>query len=215
MKRSGHKSQKRSWNIIFTMATFRTTAFTSVAKGEQYGAAAEAVAVAEKEVRSNETYGISWTDTYYDKEPDIIAVFDIDYEGLGRTISKAKILTVSMILTYAVAYTICFSLPAFEVEGSWHVLMPVVLFFVCGMLLPIPSIVKRLNFQQENKYGLHVAVTVSGLRRDTRNFPLGSIFKTTTLVSWEAQCSAAVRDNTCAQVISCSTPHRFPLMKSK
>jgi uncharacterized integral membrane protein len=155
------------------MATARKTAFTSVRTEEQ--------AVVETEDRSNET--ISWTDTYYDKEPDIIAVFDVDYEGLGHAISKAKFWTVFIILIYAVVYTITFSLRAFDNDGAWPIVTSMVVFFVCGIMFAMRYTVKKFNLMKENMNGLHVAVTVGGLRRDSRNFPLGMIFKTKTVVS--------------------------------
>jgi hypothetical protein len=175
-----------------TMATDRKTAFSSVPTDEHGLLAAEEVVVMSKEVRSNDNYGISWTDTFYDNETDIIAVFDVDYEQVGRHISGAKFWVFPVVLVYSFPVVLVYSMvmalffSAGDADRS-HYLWMFVFFFVLSsvwmMVHTIPGAFKIFNFQLENMYGIHVAVTGSGLRRDSRNFPLGTIFKTTTVVS--------------------------------
>ena len=121
---------------------------------------------------------LTWTDTYYEKEKDIIAVFDTDHASLKRGITCRTVFACLVLGLYA-AFFITLHFFADDPRDSW------IMFFYAGLFTWIAyrmiQLCKYLTKVVET--GLHICVTKSGVRRDLNKFPMGSMFRTTVVVS--------------------------------
>jgi hypothetical protein len=134
-----------------------------------------------------EARDLTWTDTYYadNKVEGVIAVFDIDYESIRRAMYHRLIIIVPIIVLFFVLYGIfIFSL---DQVGDAYTDGPSnnssVYIWLAYSLFITFLLVKSVKKMSKNVIGLHLAVTKEGIRKDMHRFPLGNMFRTTTIVS--------------------------------
>jgi hypothetical protein len=127
-----------------------------------------------------EARDLTWTDTFYDDsgaDGGVIAVFDVDYEKLKRSIGCRKYLIFALIIVNGFVFLgpsmLEDSDPDFFSLYIWAFL--VVIIFAPAMY--------AIDRQIKGVHGIHVAVTNEGIRKDLHKFPFGSMFRTTTIVS--------------------------------
>jgi hypothetical protein len=143
--------------------------------------AAPAAVVHEANGNVPEARDLTWTDTFYDdSSTGVIAVFDVDYEKLKRSIRCKKY----VIAALAIFYVVLFFGPNMLGDGDSQSDMTFA-FYVYAFLVVMVfvSALYAIERQIKGVHGIHVAVTNEGIRKDLRNFPLGAIFRTTTIVS--------------------------------
>jgi hypothetical protein len=113
-----------------------------------------------------------WTDTYFDGDSSVIAVFDIDYEAYRDSITYGVVLAIIMLTLYP-------PLVVLLVGGLVNV-YGFLVFWVCyigGVSWPI---YRKLTKVLHKIYGIHVALTTEGIRQDSNGFPFP--FRHSTLV---------------------------------
>ena len=132
-----------------------------------------------------EARGLMWNDTFYDSEDGVIAVFDVDSELIKKHLRRIQWVLLAFGFVYCVLvvsfiHSVLALIPAFDIHGH------LVFTFAYGLSL--------IAFQiRKVKIGdIHVAVTREGVRKDMNAFPIGSIFRTTTMVHCLARACFAI-----------------------
>ena len=142
----------------------------------------------------------TWNDTYFDKKvapSDLVAVFDVNYDELKSHFNR--ILAFFVFFTFLCMVPFVVDLSSEERErgsshsiktdgsdGSWS------LFWVGYIGFILFLVARAVHRQKKNVYGLHVALTSQGIRKDSNHFPFANFFHTSTTVGLghqHASCS--------------------------
>ena len=154
--------------------------YVAIRKEEDGEEVATAVAVDEE---SNgippEARGLMWNDTFYDSEDGVIAVFDVDSELIKKHLRRIQ----WVFLAFGLGYSVLALIPADDDGGLF---LFVVAYFL-GMFVLLGC-----KFSKMKTDDIHVAVTREGVRKDMNAFPIGSIFRTTTMVHCLARACFAI-----------------------
>ena len=143
----------------------------------------------------------TWNDTYFDQKvapSDLVAVFDVNYDGLKSHFNR--FLAFFVFFAFLCMAFLCMvpfvdelsseeqepgsshSMKTDGIDGSWSGSWS--LFWVgvgyIGFLLFL--LARGIHRQKKNVYGLHVALTSQGIRKDSNHFPFADSFHTSTTV---------------------------------
>jgi len=143
----------------------------------------EQVSVKTGAVDIPEACHLSWEDTYYDDEDSIVAVFEVNNEGVYRRTRGLFVVALAFLATFMVLF--CIGIVTTLIQGEYEGIgISVIGAAFYGYLAYI--LVHYLQIMAKSKevvhYGVHVAVTRQGVRKDMVNFAFGSTFTTTTSV---------------------------------
>jgi len=133
-----------------------------------------------------EARNLSWEDTFYDKETDIVAVFDMDEEAHKRLTKRRHTIMMYCFAFYALSLGVFLYGP----NAGGFFFSAYMFCFVAWLGFKMHVLRKAQESAMEEKpeaFGVHVAVTRTGIRKDVYNIPFGGIFKTTTVVSNQFQ----------------------------
>jgi hypothetical protein len=144
-------------------------------------ASTEAVTVKTSTSKIPEAQGLTWTDSYFETSNTngVIAVFDINYDLVAWRLRFAQVI----ILFLALFYCGIFALPEVldgadpREDGMW--------IFYAYMLGLFGFLAYQINKQLPFIYGIHLAVTEQGIHKVSNGFPMGNVFRTTTVVRFE------------------------------
>lgn len=100
----------------------------------------------------------------------------MDYEVLQQTITRRKRF---MLLTGIYMGACLILVPLVDENRTMSYILIAYGFLVLGIFVLAAY---QLEQQRKEVYGLHVAVTENGIRKDSSNFPSGAFFRNTTLV---------------------------------
>jgi hypothetical protein len=147
---------------------------------EEAQVVAKAVAVSVIPNIPEEARDLTWTDTYYadNKVEGVIAVFDIDYEKIRRAMWCRSMIVVPIFVFYGIFMIM---LPRAPDQDDFNSSFGIFWFvYTVSITVMLVSQIKKMS---KGVIGLHVAVTKEGIRKDMNRFPLGNMFRTTTIVS--------------------------------
>jgi hypothetical protein len=106
-----------------------------------------------------------WTDTYFDGDSSVIAVFDIDYEAYLQSLTFSETLVIAMLLLYGAAMSKAFGVGFGPI---WVVYIGGVAWMLRGNRNQFRSLI----------YGIHVALTTEGIRLDNKiGFPRSTLVR--------------------------------------
>jgi hypothetical protein len=153
-------------------------------------ASAEAVTVKTSTSKIPEAQGLTWTDSYFETSNTngVIAVFDINYDLVRWRLRFSQV----MMIFSAIFYCGAMALPSF-LEGNSYGGNCYGMFAALFFMAVYGTIVCQINKQFKGINGIHLAVTEEGIHIVANGFPLGSMFRTTTVVRFVWLCVGAVR----------------------
>lgn len=156
------------------------TRYTAVEGDEGADIAVTAVAVE----TIPEAQGLTWEDTFFNSSSGVIAVFDVDYDKLERNVRRAKYIMIVVLIVYGLFMVVIPSLAEFLDDSSdMDAGFLLYMFFLYGFLVTLyVKIIRMLGNSIKHIASTHVAVTTEGIRKETNNFPMGAIFRTSMLV---------------------------------
>ena len=132
----------------------------------------------------------TWNDTYFDKKvppSDLVAVFDVNYDELKSHFNRILAFSVFFVFLCMASFVADLSSEEQETgsshsmktdgsDGSWS------LFWVGYIGFILFLLARAVHRQKKNVYGLHVALTSQGIRKDSNHFPFANFFHTSTTV---------------------------------
>lgn len=122
---------------------------------------------------------LAWADTYYDDEPDIVAVFDMDQQAIRDYQFYSTFLPLGIAIScFVLAVLLHFGLDLFALASLYYVAFG----FFCTVALH--AFKKYLGSRKSN---IHVAVSTSSIRYDQENPPLST---TVSFVQFKIICFA-------------------------
>lgn len=148
-------------------------------------ASAEAVTVKTSTSKIPEAQGLTWTDSFFETSNTngVIAVFDVNYDLVRWRIRFAQ----AMVMSICIFYCGLMALPSL-LEGGGGMFNGGIGFFYVYMLGLMGFCIDLINKQLKFVNGIHLAVTEEGIHKVTNGFPIGAIFRTTTVVRFVCVC---------------------------
>lgn len=180
-------------NNFSTMMT-EPGVYTSISVSDEQAEAAQAIAVdyTSKHQYSNQAYDLTWSDSFYDNNEDeeeavvddVIAVFDVDYTQMRKTLRRQQ----WHYLFAMISSVIMFGDALFHKDnllGGGFIFKILWLYggvSYVGVTVFMAYMVRKAQRELvESEFGMHVAVTREGIRKDLGS----SISHTTTVVSFK------------------------------
>ena len=152
-----------------------------------------------------EARDLTWTDTYYADNnlmDGMIAVFDIDHEKIRRNLWFWQTFLISIMVLYGIFIFCTFTVTSstmtstssndeYDFSGltggsgsdDYYFGLYFGSFWLLYTLLITALVFRQVKKMSNGVSGLHVAVTKEGIRKDMNRYPLGNMFRTTTIVS--------------------------------
>uniref|UniRef100_A0A7S3DN41 Uncharacterized protein n=1 Tax=Entomoneis paludosa TaxID=265537 RepID=A0A7S3DN41_9STRA len=151
----------------------------------------------QEEVIGATTTVAEWSDRFYEKEQDIVRVFDYDYTGMQNLARQRSAMFLMIMCVYLLFYNLLLMKHWYDIIATFIGIM-----IGAGIVLCCTR-KRRKQLMEAIDGGTHTALTTRGIRKDLRNFPFGNMFHTTLFIPYDEIKSIEIRKKGCSATSCC------------